>query len=76
MSDTDEWPVVKRPEPPKELWGVWNVTVGRWHTLPDRGSRTIVSLPTREEAQAQADWMSRNSFAPYEFVPRLIPPAE
>ena len=75
MSDTDEFPAVKTPVPPAELWAIWDIDKSRWvdaHDVAmwDMGAMLwFPSFADAESAIAEIDFPDGN------FVPvRLIPP--
>ena len=77
MSDTDEWPVVKRPEPPRELWEIWNATLGEPARV-NGSTRRMHCFTDQRLAEGYAASLSRvSNHHRHEFVAyRLIPPAE
>ena len=72
MSDTDEYPAIKPPVPPAELWGVWDATRGEWERR--NGSSFRLNCFTLEKlAAGYARCLSDQSGRTYVPV-RLIPP--
>lgn len=79
MSDTDEWPVVKRPEPPREAWGLWHDS--EWFEVDDFAlagfSGGLIWFPGREIAEEAASYLTGEYRLDVPIIPvRLIPPAE
>ncbi len=74
MSDTAEYPTVKAPGPPAELWGVWNARYGHWSVRFGVGQwASIWCFDNRQDAETLAHDL--NAIAPNTYVPyRLIPP--
>ena len=70
MSDTDEYPAIKPPVPPAELWAVWNATRGEWERR-NGSSYRLHCFPLEILAAGYARAIS----GPDVYVPvRLIPP--
>lgn len=72
MSDTDEYPAIKAPVPPAELWALWHGS--GWVR---RDNRVVEEYPFylgEEEAREAADYIGEllgvDTLIPY----RLIPP--